>query len=523
MVIKQLAVKIPLPKDPRRKQLADGIEWTILFLVGFFEEAWRWMIVRFLVAVAGGDGGYGTGPWAKVVNSEPASLLIDTPNNPDKIWKEVYFMGWVWCLFEAGFAWWSYRPHQYDEHKHHNHQRQDHVHNHRGDGSFTGSPGRTSLPNSRDGLRPLNGHDGVNFFSDPFRFQDGDGSRSGFKAGMSVREPPELKSTRHRRNRDGHQSLGVSSHLSPTTGNFNHDLESGHRGVHHEDDEFGDAEDDDSCSSFSDSETSSIRSSSETARSRSATPLLSSSLPYDPNSEHPHHEQQSLLQYQYRRMSYNTLSEPVPAPCDSSINEDDAPNTETVFRDYGVVDGSGAAERSPLRPRAYPSYPSYSVSYNHSYFAASPAYRIRPSNFLGPLSLANDNLSPRQQPRQQPQQPQRQKSNKLPTHHYLRKIYGVDTNLLNIWLPILWRLGGLLRGLGHVMLFSWFPNLFYKGQFQFWTLLMLLFVAGMKGWYTVEWVGGSVARSGITKVTVFTTAIHIVTYLLGLRLWGVIH
>lgn len=300
--------------------------------------------------------------------------------------------------------------------------------------------------------------------------------------------------------------LATDSPQGPTAGNLNRDIEGDRREDREESDNEYEDEDDNSCSSASESETSSIRSSSETARSRSATPLLSSSLPYDPYSEHPHQafEQQSLLQSQYRRMSYNTIAEPVQAPIITDSREDEyVAEVEGGVRGHERISSNGAQSKvSPSRPRAYPSYPSYSASYNHSYYSASPATRNRPStlNLLGsprsPLSPIHDGYFPRnhRQEEQQPQQPQRPRHSRLPLHQYLQMIYGVDTNSLNIWLPVLWRTSALLRGLGHVLLFTWFPSLVYKGHFQFWTLLMLSFIAIQKGWYTVEWVGGTVAR-----------------------------
>lgn len=96
LVTKQLAVKVPLPTDPRRKKLAEALEWTVLSLVGFFEEVWRWGVVRILVNLEGGQGRYGTGPWIwdKEWFSYNTSGII--------LWKSVYLMGWLWCCIESG-------------------------------------------------------------------------------------------------------------------------------------------------------------------------------------------------------------------------------------------------------------------------------------------------------------------------------------------------------------------------------------------------------------------------------------
>ena len=102
MVTKQLAVKIPLPKDPRKKRLAEGLEWTVLFLVGFLEEVWRWGVVRILVKLEGGDGGYGTVSWIQMIRAKAEDLIAFEYASGGRLWKGVYFMGWVWCCIESG-------------------------------------------------------------------------------------------------------------------------------------------------------------------------------------------------------------------------------------------------------------------------------------------------------------------------------------------------------------------------------------------------------------------------------------
>ena len=428
-------------------------------------------------------------------------------------------------LIISKFAWRSFAPHSEEgrhtaqsHHHHHHHQRHDRSNRHRYEGSPQASPHTSYFPHSRGGhgISPsADAVDGASPFFSTFRTPVWEGSdlrQNSSKTNLSFRDPPRVEV--HPSSADlsrtvfgsqctfgGTSILGsqvvTESSQSPAAGRFNRDLEEGQgQEGNNSDNEYGDDEDD--CySSPSESDSCSIRSTSETAGSRSATPLLSSSLPYDPNSEHPHQafEQQSLLQSQYRRMSYNTITEPVPAPSNANSNEDENPEVEVIVRDCDQNDNGGAT-------RAYPSYPSYSVSYNHSYFSASPVTRNRPFSLhlpgspRSPLSSINDGYFPQQpvQEQQQPQHAQRTRPNRLPLHHYLRMIYGVDTNSLNIWLPILWRTTALFRGLGHVLLFAWFPGLIHKDQFQFWTLLMVSFIAAQKGWYTVEWVGGTVAR-----------------------------
>ena len=550
LVTKQLAVKVPLPTDPRRKRLAEALEWTVLSLVGFFEEVWRWGVVRILVNLEGGQSGYGTGPW--IQDKERSSYI--TPGII--LWKSVYLMGWLWCCIESGvyklppeallgglltivkFAWWSYRPHpeeaphiaQRHQHQHQNqhlhqhpHHRQDRSSLHRQESSPQISP-RTSHFSSSTGTYgnppSVNAADSSNPFYNPFRTQtlglsdsernlDNTSPPSRLPSRVDIQTsiadtPRALSGSQCTFGRTGPPSSRGRCRISESpqshiTAILSRDLE------RLQDEDPNDLEEggaENAYASEPESESSSIRSSSETARSASATPLLSLSLPYDPNSEHPHvaFENQSLLQYQYRRLSYQTLddTEPIPLNCNSDVYSERGDLQEGVD-DRGQGDPSRSSPKvSPSRHRPYPSYPSYSASYNHSYFSASPVTHNRLPNPNqsppSPLSPTNGTLH-RQQVQQPPSQRQHsQKPSILPLHHYLSRIYGVDTNSLNIWLPVLWRTASLCRGLGHVMLFAWFPSLFYEGNFQFWTFLVVLFVAIHKGWYTVEWVGGAAAR-----------------------------
>lgn len=100
-VFKQLAGKVPLPKDPRNVRLASAIECTILFLLGVLEEIWRWGLVRILIRLQGGGGGFrGRGElWdlEKVLWNETGSMNTNYPS----IWEAVYFMGWSWSVMEG--------------------------------------------------------------------------------------------------------------------------------------------------------------------------------------------------------------------------------------------------------------------------------------------------------------------------------------------------------------------------------------------------------------------------------------
>jgi len=105
-VLRRLAGKIPLPKDPRRTRLAARIEKGVLFTLGVVEEVWRWGLVRILVALIGGKGGFrGRGDvwdlsygWG---GDEDFELVGASKTNYPSIWEAVYLMGWTWSAVET--------------------------------------------------------------------------------------------------------------------------------------------------------------------------------------------------------------------------------------------------------------------------------------------------------------------------------------------------------------------------------------------------------------------------------------
>jgi hypothetical protein len=108
-VLKQLAGKIPLPKDPRRMQLAARIEKVVLFSLGIVEELWRWGMVRLLIRIEGGKGGFrGRGElWDLAFGSWDGGAADDYGIGGEMntkyptIWEAVYFMGWTWSVVET--------------------------------------------------------------------------------------------------------------------------------------------------------------------------------------------------------------------------------------------------------------------------------------------------------------------------------------------------------------------------------------------------------------------------------------
>lgn len=222
------------------------------------------------------------------------------------------------------------------------------------------------------------------------------------------------------------------------------------------------------------------RSSMDSTRFESVTPLLSSSLPYDPSQQHPHHESQALLQNQRQQMTYNTMAGSLPLePTDDNedgivtVHECD-PEDECSDHDR---EATPRTQRSPI-DRVYPSYPSYSASYNHSHFPSAPA---------GPSSVS---------PNTRPSSTKRKSaSNNIKAQRCSSKtVYGTDVNTLSPYLPVLWRIAALLRHISHALIYAWAPLLVFKSRFQWVSFLVLFFLAGKKGWSTVEWFGGGVSR-----------------------------
>lgn len=97
-VSKQLAGNVPLPKDERRKRLAQMIEWGVLFGMGVIEEVWRWGLVRLLVSFEGGHGGFRGGePFEDSLEKFWAGVSLEPPS----LWEGLYLMGWMWSVVEC--------------------------------------------------------------------------------------------------------------------------------------------------------------------------------------------------------------------------------------------------------------------------------------------------------------------------------------------------------------------------------------------------------------------------------------
>lgn len=232
-------------------------------------------------------------------------------------------------------------------------------------------------------------------------------------------------------------------------------------------DEYGD--DEESESAFS-----SNRSSMDSTTYQAQTPLLSSSLPYDPNQQHPHHESQALLQSSQIPVSYNTIPHLPPSP----------PHRQSS-------DHEGL----------FSSQPPYLAGPSSSTATITPLYRPSP-------------------PRRKPTNPE---AHNLSARRCTRKVYGVSINSLPPYLPIMWRATALLRHLSNALIYAWAPAIVYQGRFQWWGLVILLLLAGKRGWYTVEWFGGGASRVGLAKSSILALVLATVIYFFGLGVWGIIY
>ena len=99
--LKQFAGKVPLPKNPRRKRLAQGIELGVLFSMGVVEEVLRWGLVRILVGLEGGAGGYRGQATCSVLEWIATGNAEGSGRTCPSIWEGVYFMGWIWSFVEC--------------------------------------------------------------------------------------------------------------------------------------------------------------------------------------------------------------------------------------------------------------------------------------------------------------------------------------------------------------------------------------------------------------------------------------
>ncbi|KAI9816140.1 MAG: hypothetical protein M1832_005147 [Thelocarpon impressellum] len=109
--VRLLASRSPLPQHRRRRRLAARLERALLFLLGVVEEVWRWLLVRLIVQLEGGKGGY-AGSMNGLSNGGDASrpLLLSSGPSREEIWGGVYLMCWTWSFVESIYAWKSIWP-----------------------------------------------------------------------------------------------------------------------------------------------------------------------------------------------------------------------------------------------------------------------------------------------------------------------------------------------------------------------------------------------------------------------------
>jgi len=98
-LIRSIAGHLPLPQSPNRRVLAARLEWMILFSVGLVEEFVRYAVVRILVDIEGGEGGFGgvRAPSNEVRDTWMLPQSIEVKNG---IWEGIYLMSWIWSFLE---------------------------------------------------------------------------------------------------------------------------------------------------------------------------------------------------------------------------------------------------------------------------------------------------------------------------------------------------------------------------------------------------------------------------------------
>jgi hypothetical protein len=256
---------------------------------------------------------------------------------------------------------------------------------------------------------------------------------------------------------------------------------------------------------------SSLASTHSSSRYEAQTPLLSSSLPYDPEQVHPHHSAAALSSY--RQTSSSTLNDTIPAaltitpPLPDSTALSDSHSERSlvvVYEDDGAPSHPSEPNlgTTPKRPRRiYPSFPSYSSSYNHSHF---PPSSLSPSPSPAPAAAPHAVYSPHTYP------------------HPKRRVFGVDVDRLQFHYPIIWRTSSTLRHLSHGLFFAWAPALFYRGHLQCWCIAVLVLLAGKKGVSTWAFFGGVCARSGLMSCSLGLLTVSIGVYFAALGVWGVL-
>lgn len=97
-IVRVGASHFPLPRQRRLRQIARRLEWILLFLLGVTEEFWRWTMVRIVLHLEGGKGGYAGSMNGLSTGGEGG------PQNPitkADLWGGIYLMSWTWCLVES--------------------------------------------------------------------------------------------------------------------------------------------------------------------------------------------------------------------------------------------------------------------------------------------------------------------------------------------------------------------------------------------------------------------------------------
>ena len=89
------------PRLQANQQTLANIEWIVLYVIGSSEEIFRWIAVRILVRVEGGEGGFGGEGIEKPTRAIHDLFQLSSVEVKPGLWEGVYVMCWIWSLLEC--------------------------------------------------------------------------------------------------------------------------------------------------------------------------------------------------------------------------------------------------------------------------------------------------------------------------------------------------------------------------------------------------------------------------------------
>ncbi|KAF3905374.1 hypothetical protein ABW21_db0202431 [Orbilia brochopaga] len=293
---------------------------------------------------------------------------------------------------------------------------------------------------------------------------------------------------------------------------------------------------------MSDSET-------ESALSGTQTPLLSSSIPLEP-------EQESLLDHTHVPSYGSTHNLPssmiLPPPLlDLQSNPPQAAAayrpTITSHPSYiSVTTGDEAEDESDTQgkgsnfSRAYPSHPAFSSSYIHRHFPSS----VLSSTTYGPFTPMNTpprGLRPKltssqsmpirkgkaKRPRSYPSTTQQifPHIDSIIDSENRRRMRADErqSDSISFILALIWTVIAAFQHTGFGLWYVWFPTPIFENTLQWWSIIFFLGVALSKSIYAAQTGSGWATANGLLwSLTIGCAASSFILYFIALILWGVL-